>query len=101
MQATQHYIKHLLRHGFVVLPRDDAEKFLELLRERGAIHLFHVTRLSRYVVVELNKAPCLRECDPKCRDLASGKKLIECETSCIDQCAMERMNVFVSKVLGK
>jgi len=101
VQATHQYIKHLLKHGFVVLSKEDAEAFLNVLREKGAIHMVHVGRLSRYIVIELNKLPCIRECDSKCRDIASGKKLVGCESRCIDQCLVERINAFASRVLSR
>ncbi len=101
MRALPKGLKTLLRRGFTVLPRNEAEELLNVLRSCGAIHLVHVNRLGRYVVIEINKLACIKECDVKCRDPVSGRKLLECESECIDKCVIERLNTLASKILSQ
>jgi len=93
-------LKILIKYGYAVLPRNEAEELLDVLRSKGAIHLVHVNRLGKYVVIEVNKAACLKECDVKCRDPVSGKKVLECESECIDRCLVDRLSTLASKVLA-
>jgi len=93
-------LRPLLRYGFAVLRRDEAEELLNILRSRGAIHLVHVNKVGDYVVIELNKVACVKECDVKCRDPVTGRKLLECESECIDKCLIDRINTLAARVLA-
>lgn len=92
-------VKAFSRYGYVVLERGLGERILDMLRERGAIHLVQVTRHRKYVVIEINKLACMRECENKCRDTVTGRKLLECFSECMDQCVLERVNELVARIL--
>jgi len=92
-------VRAFSRYGYVVLERGMGEKVLDMLRERGAIHLVQVTRHRRYIVIEINKIACVRDCESKCRDPVTGRKLLECFSECMDRCLIERINDLVTRVL--
>ncbi len=94
-------LKPLLRYGFAVMKRSDAEQLLEALRSSGAVHLVHINRIGKYVVVEINRAACMKECDVRCRDAVTGRKIIECESECIDRCVIDRLNTLATRVLSR
>lgn len=94
----QSFIASIKRYGFTVLPLTLGDKLLELLRHRGAIHLIQVHRHDRLMIIEVNKAPCIRQCDMECRDVSTGSRSLECYNSCVDGCLMSRIQLLIEKL---
>jgi len=94
----QSFIASIKRYGFIVLPLTFGDKILELLRHKGAIHLIQVHRHNELMIIEINKAPCIRQCDMECRDVSAGSRSLECYNSCVDECLMSRLQLLLEKL---
>ena len=97
----QGFIALIKRYGFAILPLALGDRILELLRHKGAVHLIQVHRHDKLMIIEINKAPCIRQCDIECRDVSAGSRSLECYNSCVDECFMSRLQMLVEKVRGE
>ncbi len=99
MNIVESVASMIARYGFAVVPRELGDLVLDELRNRGAIHLVHVSKVSKNVIViEVNRAPCIRECATLCRDTLSGHRKLDKEVECIDRCIEERIRTLLQKL---
>ena len=98
----ENFLKLIERYGYAVLRSRDADEVLKILRECGAIHLVQVHRLPHgYTVIEIVSTSCHKECDVRCRDVVTGKRLIECYNRCVEECIMDKIKNLTDKVRQK